>query len=91
MEGPTDRREILVAQRRGRGVGWISDAGLVQDPPEVLGVGRVVALVRVGRPLVPDRAEEDHAGDLAEQLQEGDHQADSADHVESRDEPHLYR
>lgn len=55
-----------------------------------LGSGGIVALVRVGRPLMSDRAEEDHAGDLAEQLQEGDHEADRAHHVQPRDQPHLY-
>lgn len=72
-------------------VASISDGGLVQDRSEILGIGSVVALVRVGGPLVPDCAEEDHAGHLAEQLNEGDDEAHGAHHVESGDQPHLYR
>jgi len=38
---------------------------------------------------VPDCAEENHAGHLAEQLEEGHDKAYRADHVESSYEPHL--
>lgn len=38
---------------------------------------------------MPDRAEEYHAGHLAEQLEERDHQADGAHHVQPGDQPHL--
>lgn len=49
---------------------WILDATLVQDPPEILGIRRVVTLVGVGRLLMPDGAEQYHTGDLAKQLEE---------------------
>lgn len=39
---------------------------------------------------MPDGAEEDHAGDLSEQLEESDDEANGAHHVEPGDQPHLY-
>lgn len=38
---------------------------------------------------MPDRAEEYHTGNLAEQLEKRDHEAHRAYHVESGDKPHL--
>lgn len=70
---------------REEGITSISDGGLVQDRSEILGIGSIVALVRVGGPLVPDRAEEDHAGHLAEQLKEGDDEAYRTNYVKSGD------
>lgn len=68
----------------------ISDGSLVQDRLEILGIGSIVTLVRVRGPLVSDRAEEDHAGYLAEQLEESDDETHRAHHVEPGDQPHLY-
>lgn len=61
----------------------ILDGGLVQDRSEILGIGSIVTLVRVGGPLMPDGAEEDHAGHLAEQLKESDDETHRTHHVES--------
>lgn len=82
MERESDTRE--------EGFTSISDGGLVQDRLEILGIGSVVTLVRVRGPLVPDRAEEDHAGYLAEQLEESDDETHRTHHVEPDDQPHLY-
>lgn len=38
---------------------------------------------------MPDGAEEDHAGHLAEQLEEGYHEANGPDHVQPGHQPHL--
>lgn len=38
---------------------------------------------------MPDGAEEDHAGHLAEQLEEGHHEANGPDHVQPGHQPHL--
>jgi len=81
--------EIREGLGGGRSASSILDSGLVQDRSEILGVGGVVALVRVGRSLVSNRAEEDHAGDQAEQLQEADDEAHRAYHVQPGDQPHL--
>lgn len=70
---------------REEGIISILDGGLVQDRSEILGIGSIVTLVRVRGPLVPDRAEEDHAGHLTEQLKKGDDEAHRTHHVESGD------
>ena len=59
----------------------------------ILFLGRrgVVTFVGVRRALVPDRAEQYHAGDEAEELEEADDEADGADEVQSLNEPHLNR
>lgn len=73
-----------------RMMSWpILDGGLVQDRIEILGVGGVVALVRVWGPLVFDRAEEYHASHLSEKLEKRDHETHRTHHVESGDQPHL--
>lgn len=82
MERESDTREEDITS--------ISDGSLVQDRLEILGIGGIVTLVRVRGPLVPDRAEEDHAGYLAEQLEESDDETHRAYHVESGNQPHLY-
>lgn len=74
-----------VSDTREEGIISILDGGLVQDRSEILGIGSIVTLVRVRGSLVSDRAEEDHAGHLTEQLKKGNDEAHRTHHVESGD------